>query len=156
MDFLSDSGGLSWEIIVENRKKARSELLKNRTENSPNTVKAYGDVQNYTSGIPKEWKQYADAKAGDIVNGVTMTELKKKVYGFRDSGESRGLLPKLLHAAATIYNFWQGALARAPRALLKPLCLWTHIGTYFPLVFASFCFVVASFCRTRYAPKIWC
>ena len=82
MDFLSDSGGLSWEIIVENRKKARSELLKNRTENSPNTVKAYGDVQNYTSGIPKEWKQYADAKAGDIVNGVTMTEEKKKFTVF--------------------------------------------------------------------------
>ena len=54
-------------------------MPKNRKENPPRTVEAHGDVKNYKSGMPKELKQYADATAGEIVNGVIMAEFKKMI-----------------------------------------------------------------------------
>jgi len=45
----------------------------------PNTSRAYGDSINYSSGIPKEWREWTQAGPGVVVFGL-MTPPNKVVY----------------------------------------------------------------------------
>ena len=70
----SEAGEPSRARVTATRWAIRQQMLENRPKS---TKKNYG-LDDCSNGAKKEWKQFCEARAGDVVNGVVMDEKKEK------------------------------------------------------------------------------